>query len=65
MKLYDYERLQEALTDVLRGQELRDALDAISELEPTAVVRDCNGCMGASFADCCTCEKVKLNEVAV
>lgn len=64
MKLYDEDRLQEALTEVLRGQELRDALDAISELEPTAVVRDCNGCMGASFVDCEMCEKVKFNEVA-
>lgn len=64
MKLYGYEQIHEALlTSEIEGKALRIALDTIKELEPTAVIRDCNGCMGATFGDCADCEKIKINEV--
>lgn len=64
MKLYGDKQIQEALvTSEIDGKALRIALDVIRDLEPAAVIRDCNGCMGATFGDCADCEKIKINEV--
>ena len=61
--LYEYEQISDALIDSgLQGESLQKALAAINDIEPKAVIRECNGCMGGTFEDCINCERIKINE---
>ena len=61
MKLYDMDDIMEALnsTPDIKGIGYQEFHDKLMALRPAAVIRDCDGCMGASFGDCETCEKIK------
>lgn len=51
----------QALVDTadIRGYAYTELERRLNEIPTRAVVRDCYGCMGASFGDCDSCESVK------
>lgn len=58
---------REDVEEILKSTEELDAYafkildEKLSEVPVRAVIRDCNGCMGASFGDCKDCEHFKVS----
>lgn len=49
-------------TPELSGYTFRTLDERISNLKTRAVIRDCDGCFGASSGDCSGCERIKVTE---
>ena len=64
MKLYKMEDIMDALdsTEEIRGYAYTALQDKLNELEPAAVIRECDGCMGASY-NYKDCEECRPGEV--
>ena len=64
MELIDREAVIQALNETteIRGYAYTVLMRALEEIPTKAVLRDCNGCFGASFGDCDKCERVKITE---
>lgn len=62
MELIAKEDAVQALIDCgeVTGSAFRAADEAINILKPRAVIRDCDGCFGASFNDCSKCDKFAI-----
>ena len=48
-------------TDELDAYAFKILDEKLSSIPVRAVIRDCNGCMGASFGDCADCERFKVS----
>lgn len=63
MMLYSYEQIHKTVVDSsISASDMREVLDAIKELKPAVVIRECDGCMGAAFGDCADCERIVFND---
>ena len=68
MKLYREDDIMDALNSVpdIKGQAYVELEEKLQELEPAAVIRECYGCMGASYnpKDCAGCNpgEITLNK---
>lgn len=61
MRLISREEVEEMLrdTDELSSYAFKVLDEKLNEIKDRAVVRCCDGCMGAAFGDCGGCEKIK------
>lgn len=66
MKLYKEEDIMDAINSVpdIKGIAYIELEEALQNLKPAAVIRDCNGCMGPSYnpRGCEECEKIIITE---
>lgn len=46
----------------VKGYGYSQVHNGIIEHKPRAIIRDCNGCFGASFNDCETRDKVQISD---
>lgn len=60
MELISKEDAVQALIDCgeITGAAFKAADEAIYARKPRMVIRDCDGCFGASFNDCADCEQM-------
>ena len=46
--------------DTIKGTAYVSLENMLKDLPVKAILRECDGCMGASMGDCAKCERVKL-----
>lgn len=63
MELIDREAVLEIIDEIteIRGTTYIEIVYRITNLPTKAVIRDCDGCVGASFGDCADCEKERIS----